>query len=72
MSLKYKSSVAPRIRELIKEKGLKQTAIADKAGYEPIQVSQMLCGHRVITDNDCIRIAKAMCVPVAELFADDN
>lgn len=66
--LKYHSSTAARIRAIIEEKGFKQSAIAKKAGYRPSQVSHMLCGHRIITDNDCRKLAEAIGVNVSEFF----
>lgn len=60
--------VAPNIKRIIKVKGLKQSVIADKAGYTENQFSAMLHGRKIIRDTDIIRITQALDIGVNELF----
>ena len=60
--------IAPNIRKIIKEKGLKQCAVAEKAGYSPRQISAMLNGRRLILDIDVCKIAEALDVDANTLL----
>ena len=48
------------ISKIIKEKGFKQTYVAESAGYTPQELSDMLNGRRLIKACDIPRIAKAL------------
>lgn len=48
--------------------GLETTAVAKAAGYSETQLSAMLHGRKVIRDVEVLAIAKALDVPVGELF----
>ena len=52
--------VAFGISKAIKEKGFKQTYVAESAGYTPQELSDMLNGRRLIKACDIPRIAKAL------------
>ena len=54
------SIVANRVREIIKEKGLKQTAIAEKAGFSTQEFSDMLNGRRLMRAVDRASIISAL------------
>lgn len=54
------SIVANRVREIIKEKGLKQTAIAEKAGFSTQEFSDMLNGRRLMRAEDIASIISAL------------
>lgn len=54
------SIVANRVREIIKEKGLKQTAIAEKAGFSTQEFSDMLNGRRLMRAVDKASIISAL------------
>lgn len=54
------SIVANRVREIIKEKGLKQTAIAEKAGFSTQEFSDMLNGRRLMRAVDIASIISAL------------
>ena len=54
------SIVANRVREIIKEKGLKQTAIAEKAGFTTQEFSDMLNGRRLMRAVDIASIISAL------------
>lgn len=54
------SIVANRVREIINEKGLKQTAIAEKAGFSTQEFSDMLNGRRLMRAVDIASIISAL------------
>lgn len=60
--------VTPNIRKIISERGLKQCAVAEKAGYTKQQFNAMLTGRRLITDIDICRITSALNVDANTLF----
>lgn len=62
------SIVAPNIKTIIKDKCLKQSAVAEKAGYTKQQFNAMLNGRKVIKDVDVLRIATVLCVDANALF----
>ena len=54
------SIVANRVREIIKEKGLKQTALAEKAGFSAQEFSDMLNGRRLMRAVDIASIINTL------------
>lgn len=62
------SIVAPNVEAIIITKCLKQSAVAEKAGYTKQQFNAMLRGRRVIRDTDIARIATALEVDANTLF----
>lgn len=60
--------VAPNIDAIIARKCLKQSAVAEKAGYTRQQFNDMLKGRKVIRDTDIVRIAAALKVDINALF----
>lgn len=62
------TAVIPNIRKIIDERGLKQCAIAEKAGYSKQQFNAMLTGRRLITDADILKIIIALDVDANTLF----
>lgn len=60
--------VAMGIKNLIKAKGYKQKAIAERAGLTPNQFSEMLNDRRLIKATDIPPIADALGVGVAEIY----
>ena len=62
------SIVATNASRIIKEKCLKQCALAERAGYSKQQFNDMLRGRKVIKDNDIYRIASALEVDANALF----
>lgn len=54
------SIVANRVREIIKEKGLKQTALAEKAGFSTQEFSDMLNGRRLMRAVDIASIINTL------------
>ena len=62
------SPVAENIQQIIRENGLKQTYIAEKAGYTEQTLSNMLVGRKVIKVRDVIRICMALGVDANTLY----
>lgn len=62
------SIVAPNIKRLIKESGIKQKVFAERAGYSAHQLSAMVNGRKLIQDTDVVRIAQGLGVEISELF----
>ena len=60
------------IRRLIRLKGLKQCAVAEKAGFSPNAFSAMLTERKAIMAEYMPDIASALGVPVNELFKKDD
>lgn len=67
---KYNIVVPGNIGRLIKERGLKQGAVAEWAGYSRQQFSDMLNGRKIIKPCDLLAIADAIGVSINDLFAD--
>lgn len=64
--------VVPNIRKIIDERGLKQCAVAKKAGYTKQQFNAMLTGRRLITDIDIVKIIFALDIDANTLFSNEN
>lgn len=62
------SIVAQNTKRIINERGLKNRAVAEKAGYSEQQFSNMLNDRRVITWVDVLNIANALEVTPNDLF----
>ena len=60
--------VAKNIAGVIENKGLKQVYIAEKAGYSPQELNDMLNGRRLIKANDIARISLVLGVDVNCLY----
>ena len=52
--------VAIRLKEAITEKGLKQTSIANRAGYTAQELNDMLNGRRIMRAADISSILKVI------------
>ena len=69
MNISRCNSIVPlNMMRIIREKGLKQKFIAERAGYSEQQLSDMLNGRKLIKPCDLYAIAGAMDVNVGELF----
>lgn len=64
--------VAENAKRIIKERGLKQNAVATKAGYTPKAFNNLVNGKKVMREIDIYRIATALEVAPNELFAVAN
>lgn len=54
------SVVAEQLKEIIKEKGLKQSSLAEKAGFTVQEFNDMLNGRRIIRAIDIAAIIGAL------------
>ena len=61
--------VAQNLRRIIQEKGMKQGAVAQRAGYDPQQLSDMIRGRKIIRPIDIAALAKALRVEIKDLFS---
>lgn len=68
----YKSAVAESVKKIIRDKCLKQGAIAQKAGYDYKTFSNMLNGRKIVTDVDVVRIARVLDVEPNDLYIMPN
>jgi transcriptional regulator with XRE-family HTH domain len=64
--------LAQRILFLIKESGLKQFVVAERAGYSAQEFNAMLNGRKLIKACDIPNIATALGVEVNELYRKDG
>ena len=69
MSIKNNNRpVADNVARIIAELGLKQRAVAEKAGFEAQPFSDMLNGRRLIKLCDVVLIAEALGVTPNDLY----
>lgn len=64
----YNTILPSNILRIINEKGLKQGAVAGRAGYSKQQFSDMVNVRKVIKPCDVLMIANALEVTPGELF----
>lgn len=69
---KYNAIVPDNVSKLIIARGLKQGAVAERAGFSKQQFSDMLNGRKIIKLCDVIAIAAALSVGVDDLFSSDH
>lgn len=63
--------LAARIRERIAERGMKQAAVAERAGFTEQQFSDMLNGRKIIRAEYLPRIAEALgIINIGDIFSD--
>lgn len=62
------SIVAANTKRIIRERGLKQNKVAERANIPEKQFSALMCGRKIIRDTDVIAIATALDVSPNELF----
>lgn len=63
--------VIRKIRQLIREKGIKQKFVADHIGFTEQEFSNMMNGRRMLKVDDIKPICKALGVRSGELFEED-
>lgn len=66
----YNIMLPRNIAKIIKERGLKNSVVAEKAGYTPQQLSDMINGRKIIKPCDILAISEALSVNVGELFEE--
>ncbi len=70
--MSYNQILINNIRAIIHKKGLKQCAVARKAGFNPNIFSSMLTERKVITAEHIPNIANALGVSVNELYETEQ
>ena len=60
--------VPGNVARLIDERGMKQCAVAERAGFSKTAFSDMLNGRRIIKVCDVVAIARALGVEVGQLY----
>lgn len=65
----FNSPVAENVARIIKNKGLKQAYVAEKAGYTPQELNGMLNGRRLIKSRDILRLATTLEVTANDIYA---
>ncbi len=68
----YNSPIAENVKKIICKRGLKQLAVAEKAGFTPNAFSAMLTGKKLIKTCDVLQIANALDVDANELFKKEG
>ena len=61
--------VSSGLRVIIAQKGFKNIYVAQKAGFTPQELSEMLNGRRLIKACDILRLACALGVKEDDIFA---
>lgn len=64
--------VAEITAKIIRERGLKNKAVAEKAGYSEQMLSDMLNGRKLIRIVDAIRIRDALGIDTNTLFGNEG
>lgn len=73
MSIATMNATVPiAVNRIIGERGLKQGAVAERAGMSNQMLSDMLNGRRLIKARDVLALAKALDVTPNDLFYRDT
>lgn len=62
------SSTAAKVGAIIKEKGFKQCAIANKAGFSARELNDIICGRKVFRADYVIPICHALGIAPNDLY----
>ncbi len=66
------NTVIQSVREIISQKGMKQCAVAKKAGFTPQEFSNILCGKKVFKTEYIMPICNALGVYPNDLFTQNT
>lgn len=64
--------VADNIKIIIKEKCMKQSLIAERAGYKPCEFNAMLNGRKIMKVKDISAIIKILGIEANEIFKKEG
>lgn len=64
----YNAGLSANINRIIRNKGMKQGAVAIRAGFSIQQFSDMLNDRKIIKPCDILAIAKALNVEISEIY----
>ena len=66
----FNRPVADNVSRIINEKGLKQCAVAKKAGYTTQMLNDMVNGRKLMKSADIVRLKNALEVSYNELYKE--
>lgn len=69
---KYNVMLPVNIACAIKVRGMKNNAVAERAGFSAQQFSDMLNGRKIIKPCDILAISDAIGISVGDLFVDSH
>ena len=64
--------IIQNIRTIIKEKGVKQNFVANKAGFTPQEFNNILCSRQLLKTESIVNLCNALDVTPNELFLFKN
>jgi DNA-binding Xre family transcriptional regulator len=67
-----KSIIAENTKAILKERGIKQRFLAEKAGYTIASFSNMMNGRKIIAPEDIVNLCTALGVTPNDLFTTTN
>ena len=67
-SADFNEPAAGNIARIIREKGLKQIYVAEKAGYTANELCDMLNGRKLIKACDILRLARVLNVTANDIY----
>lgn len=62
--------VAENVKRIISETGLKQYVVANRIGCSAQELTDMICGRRIIKVNDIPKLGAALGVDIGALFQE--
>lgn len=72
LTANYNVTLPQNITQIINTKGLKQCAVAKKAGFSRQQYNSMLNGRRIIKPCDAVAIANVLGVEMNDLYGTNR
>lgn len=64
--------IIQNIRTIIKEKGVKQNFVANKAGFTPQEFNNILCSRQLLKTESIVNVCNALDITPNELFMFKN
>ena len=64
--------IIQNIRKIIKERGLKQNFVANRAGFTPQEFNNILCSRQLLKTESIVNLCNALDVTPNELFLFKN
>ena len=64
--------IVQNIRKIIKERGLKQNFVANRAGFTPQEFNNILCSRQLLKTESIVNLCNALDVTPNELFLFKN
>ena len=64
--------IVQNIRKIIKERGLKQNFVANRAGFTPQEFNNILCSRQLLKTESIVNLCNALDITPNELFMFKN